>query len=128
MKRRVIFPDPDIWIHKETAMSQPAAINRPLTDAERQLMNLLAITVVANQSGIPHTVAPCQSCAVAASVLDEFAEQGEVHVHGDAIDCYMSVGPNVKMVHATREWLAYHAEHPEAIDLHRHGRVIEGDR
>lgn len=27
MKRRVIFPDPDIWTHKETPMSKPEYVN-----------------------------------------------------------------------------------------------------
>lgn len=104
-----------------------APVNRPLTDNERQLMLDLAVRVIADQSGIPHTAGQCQACSVSATVLDEFIEKGEVHLHGDVMDCYLDVGPNRGMVHATREWLAFHAEHPEAIDFDRHRRQIEDD-
>lgn len=125
MTRRVIFPDPDIWTNKETAMS-----NRPLTDAERQLMLGLAVRVIADQSGIPHTDDDgyCEACAASASAVGQFIEDGGVQVRGDAFNCYLDVGPNTGVVHATREWLAFHAEHPEAIDFDKHCRPSAGDR
>lgn len=131
MTRRVIFPHPDYWHQPKennTMTDQPAPINRPLTDAERSLLLDLAVRVIADQSGIPHTDGECRSCSVSASVLEEFVDTGQVYAHGDRINCYLDVGPNRKMVHATREWLAFHAEHPEAIDLDKHRRpLVEGD-
>lgn len=91
------------------------AINRPLTDDERSLMNMLAIGVVARET---HCTAD-----TAANVLDQHAAEGNVLLRGDAYNAYLDVCGN-SIVHCTREWLAFHAEHPEAIDLQRHGRVI----
>lgn len=101
-----------------------APINRGLTDDERNLMTTLAIRVIADQSGIPHTSGTCRACSVAATVLDGFTNDGEVHVYGDAYDCYLAVGPNRELVHTARDWLAFHAEHPEAIDYDKHRHPI----
>lgn len=124
-RRRVIFPDPDIWTRKDTTMTDNRApINRDLTDAERDLMTTLAIRVIADQSGIPHTEGECRACSVAATVLGGFVDEGDVHVYGDAYDCYLAVGPNRELVHTARDWLAFHAEHPEAIDYSKHCHPI----
>ena len=77
---------------------KPAPINRPLTDDERHLMIALAIRVIADQSGIPHTEDAlhsddCRSCAVASSVLGEFVDRGEVYLTGDHYDAYLEVPP-----------------------------------
>lgn len=94
-------------------------INRPLTDAERSLINALAIRVVAEQGGTtPET---------AAAALDAFTADGEVFLQGDATDVHLVVAGS-PIVHVTREWLAFHAEHPEAIDWQRHGRVIPSEQ
>lgn len=106
----------------------PAAINRPITDDERALMLSLAIRCMADQSDLPHTDGNCPACAVGEAVIGEFGERGEIHLYGDAIDCYMSVGATEEFVHCTREWLAFHAEHPEAIDMDKHRRQIPNAR
>ena len=36
-------------------------------------------------------------------------------------------GPNHVLVHVTREWLPFHAEQPEAIDLDKHRHPIDND-
>ncbi|TXI56242.1 hypothetical protein [Mycolicibacterium mageritense] len=108
MSRRVIFPDPDIWTHKEHHMTnQPAAVHRRLTDAERQLMAHLASAVLAQQTGV--------SIEAAAEALQTY--KGEMHLTGDAYDCYLTLDGHV-LVHVTREFLAFFASHPdEVIDL-----------
>lgn len=128
MKRRVIFPPADYFNPKENTMTnQPAPINRPISDAERQLMLDLAVRVIADQSGIAHTSGICEACAISASVLAEFVDNAEVRLRGDNVHCYLDVGPNDGLVHATREWLTFHAEHPEAIDYNRHCRPRNED-
>jgi hypothetical protein len=89
-----------------------------LTDEERSLLNMLAIRVVAEQGGT--------DLETAAAALDTFTEKGQVILQGDATDVHLVVSGK-PIVHATREWLAFHAEHPEAIDWGRHGRVIPRD-
>jgi hypothetical protein len=132
-RRKVIFVPDDYWTNPPqrnpmTDADKPAAINRPLTDDERDLMRALTVRVIADQSGIPHTADDCRACSVVATVLDEFAERGEVHLYGDAVDCYMAVGPNEKLVHATREWLAFFAANPsEPIDLDHYRRPLPDD-
>lgn len=84
------------------------AINRPLTDEERHLMNLMAIAVVGHQTR-------CTSDE-AAQVLDKLAGEGDVILKSDAEDARLVVSGKA-IVHAKRDWLAFHAEHPEAIDM-----------
>lgn len=95
--------------------TNPAAINRPLTDDERSLMNRLAIVVVARETRC--------TADTAANVLDQHAAEGNVLLRGDAYNAYLDVCGKT-IVHCARDWLAFHAEHPEAIDLQRHGDVI----
>ncbi len=94
---------------------RPAAVNRPLTNEERHLVNLIAIASVAHQAGCDEQTA--------ANVLDTFTETGDVILRGDAERVYLEVNGKV-LVHCERDWLAFHAEHPEAIDLQRHGRLV----
>lgn len=90
-------------------------INRPLTDEERHLVNMLAIASVAHQTGCDQQTA--------ANALDTFTETGDVILRGDTENVYLEVSGKV-LVHCERDWLAFHAEHPEAIDLQRHARRI----
>lgn len=78
-------------------------INRPLTDDERHLMRDLAIQVVCTQTG----------CTPEAAVdaLESFAEDGTLILHGDTNDAYLEAAGNV-LVHAERDWLAFHAAYP----------------
>lgn len=74
------------------------AIDRPLNDEERRLMMELAVGVVSRQTGV--------SPEVAFDVLDEMT----LTLEGDAQDVYLSAGGTV-LVHAERDWLAFHAIH-----------------
>ena len=126
----VVFPPVDFWTNptyrkSATMTDQPAPVNRPLTDAERALLLTLATRVIADQSDIPHNDGTCRACSVAATALESFVDEGEVHIRGDAYDCILAVGDN-RIVHATREWLSFHADHPEAIDYDKHRHPLQG--
>jgi hypothetical protein len=90
----------------------PILIRRRLDDPERSLLCRLAVQVVVEQGGVDETEA--------VEVLETFAERGRVHCRGDFRDAYLLVDDKV-IVHATREWLAFHAhfvdEAPEGAPL-----------
>lgn len=98
---------------------KPAPINRPLTDDERWLMGQLAVNVLAANIGGTHTEDDCKTCDAAKALMYKYIDKGEVHLTGDAVDAYLSID-GTSIVHVERDWLAFHAEHPEAIDLDRH--------
>jgi hypothetical protein len=75
-------------------------IDRPLTDPERGLLAYLSAEAVAEETGITLTGA--------AAVLGELSGRGQVYVHGDGLDVYVTAAGHV-VVHATREWLAFAA-------------------
>lgn len=90
-----------------------SAIDRPLNDDERSLLNALAIRVVADQTNSdPET---------AAAVLDKLAGEGEVELRGDAEDVNLVVSGK-SIVHAKRDWLAFHASFP-GYDPMRDGQI-----
>lgn len=111
--RRVIFVDPELWKENNTVNNIP--IRRPLTPQECHLLRMLAVAVVAHQGNCPQEIA--------AQVLDQYAAEGAVSMDANNTDAHLRINGDV-IVHATRDWLAFHAEHPEAIDPHRHARVI----
>ena len=74
-------------------------INRPLTDAERTVMNQLAVASVARQTGRDRE-----------SVADELDEM-TIRVHGNAKHAYLTAD-GTTLVHITREDLALAANHP----------------
>lgn len=74
-------------------------INRPLTDAERNVMNQLAIASVARQTGRDPE-----------SVADELDEM-TIRLHGDSKHAYLTADGKT-LVHITREDLALAANHP----------------
>jgi hypothetical protein len=78
----------------------PAEIRRPLDDAERDLLNRLAIVVVAAQTGA--------DVETVVEALDTFTETGDAFYRGDYRDVWLVVGGN-PLVHATREWLSFYA-------------------
>lgn len=80
-------------------------INRPLTNDERQLMHELAVQVVCSQTG-------CSPDA-AVEALESFAKDGTLILRGDTENAYLEAGGNV-LVHADRDWLAFHASYPRA--------------
>jgi len=73
-------------------MSNPAPIDRRLTDEERHLLAHLAAAVLSQQ-------ARC-TIEVAAAVLAQFADEGKIRVIGDAVECDLEVNGKV-MVHVT---------------------------
>jgi hypothetical protein len=89
------------------ATDRPVAFNRPLDEREKSLLCYLAIGVVANHIGGGE-----QACQAAADALDEFAGQGRGVVEWTATDCWLVVATN-PLVHATREWLSFHAHAPD---------------
>ncbi|QZT62127.1 hypothetical protein [Mycolicibacterium austroafricanum] len=74
-------------------------INRPLTDAERNVMYQLAIEAVAVQTGRDRE-----------AVADEL-DAMDLRLRGDARDAYLDAD-GVTLVHITREDLALAANHP----------------
>ncbi len=92
-------------------------INRPLTNDERQLMHELAVQVVCSQTG-------CSPDA-AVEALESFAKDGTLILRGDTENAYLEAGGNV-LVHADRDWLAFHASYPGNDPL-RDARPIEQD-
>jgi hypothetical protein len=88
-------------------MTTRVAVDRRLTDPERDLLAYLAASTVAEQTGI--------SLAAAGAVLNELAGRGLVYLSGDALDVYLTVDGNV-LVHAARDWLAFQAMADELDD------------
>ena len=126
MTRKVIFPDPDIWTHKEHHMpDQPAAVNRPLTDDERHLLTQLTIWVIAEQTGVTDDEA--------AQALNDIAREIGIHRQGDNIDVHVITGNGHVLLHCTREWLAYWAHTEEELTIDELRRCLhyyraEGDQ
>jgi hypothetical protein len=79
------------------------SIDRPLNDDERSLLLRLAIATLAEQTG--------SNEQTAADALDHFTEEGKAIIRGDGEDVYLEVAGNV-LVHARRDWLAFHASFP----------------
>jgi hypothetical protein len=84
------------------------AINRRLTDDERDLMRQLAIWSVAEQAGV--------SAQQANDALDDFNRRVGLILEGDAHDAYMKSGEHGHVIiHVTREWLAYWAHSDQRL-------------
>lgn len=84
-------------------MARPK-INRRLTDDEKALLCRLAIASVVTQTGVTEQAA--------ADSLDKFAAKGQVFFEGDAQDAYLVVNGH-RLIHAERDWLAFHAHAPD---------------
>jgi hypothetical protein len=119
---RVIFPPDGYWTKKGTNVNTPA-INRPLTDEERSLLNVLTVAAVAKQVG----------CDLddAATALDLVAADEGIYREGDAYSVRVLIGRpgdgkrHHTLVNITRELLAFYAHNPsETFDLDRYGTVI----
>lgn len=109
-RRKVIFVPDDYWTNpppKENPMNTPAAVNRPLTDAERHLINEIL------EWKIGHNIAQQGVHVDPDSVtadLDDLNERtplqrqyGEHHVHIHTGD------PDQVILRVTREFLAYYS-------------------
>ncbi len=73
-------------------------INRPLTEAERELLLRLTIVSVAEQTGA--------NKKEAADALDQFADAGRVSMIGDSEHVHVEVCGHT-LVTAARDWLAF---------------------
>ena len=125
-RRRVIFPDPEIWTRKDrNVASDPTPVKRPLTDDERELLTQLTVWVVAEQTG--------WTAGRAADWLDHINATIGLHRQGDNTDVTVTTGNGHTILHCTREWLAFQAQHDEQVtgdEIRRHVRYVhpEGDR
>ncbi|MDO0973788.1 hypothetical protein [Mycolicibacterium frederiksbergense] len=106
---RVIFPDPDIWTTpKESTMTdQPAPVDRPLTDAERHLLNEIL------EWKIGHNIAQ-QGVHVdhdsVTAALDDLNKRTPLHRQYDEHHVHIHTGnPDHTILTVRRTWLAFHA-------------------
>jgi hypothetical protein len=106
---------------------QPAPVNRPLTDDERDLLNEVIVWKIreniARQSGVHVTP---QSIADA---LDDLIEKSGLRRTYDAQHLYVkTVQHGHTILRCNREWLTFHAQHDEQLteDQLRHA-VDNGD-
>ena len=79
------------------------AFDRPLTDDEKALMAALAIRVLADQLDV--------DIEDARAALQTRAAEGQVAIHSDAVDAELTLHGR-RLVHAKRDWLAFHAAYP----------------
>lgn len=87
---------------------QPAPIDRPLTDDERQLLADLTVWCIAEQKGVTDDQAR--------DALAKLCDTGALSMTGDAVDAYVHFSKSGKViVHVTREWLAYWAHTDEEL-------------
>jgi hypothetical protein len=84
-------------------MPSALIINRPLVDDERHLLLALAVRVLSDQTGCTHTQADAVLAAIVAA--------GGLVISGDARDAYVEASGTL-LVHAERDWLAFHAALP----------------
>lgn len=108
MSRRVIFPDPDIWTHKERTMTdQPAPIRRALTAAERHLLNEILEWKIGRNIAQQGVHVDHDSVTAALDDLNKrtplHRQYGEHHVHIHTGD------PDHVILTVRRTWLAFHA-------------------
>jgi hypothetical protein len=78
--------------------------NRRLDDAEKSLLAWLTINNVVQQTGC--------SWETAVAALEKFTEQGRAIMRGDGLDAYVEIAGHT-LVHAERDWLAFHAHADE---------------
>jgi len=74
--------------------------NRPLDDAEKDLLNWLTMREVVNATGC--------SFQTAADVLDQLVEESGAFYRADHFDAYVEIAGHT-LVHAERDWLAFYA-------------------
>ena len=84
-------------------------LNRPLDDAEKDLLAWLTVRNVVQQTGC--------SWEDAAAALGKFAEEGRAIMRGDGLDAYVEIAGHT-LIHCERDWLAFHA-HAEEWELDR---------
>lgn len=90
--------------------AERAAINRPMTDDERELMMQLAVWVITEQTGA--------SDKAAADWLDDLNEREGMTLEYDTRDAYIKTSAGKVILHCEREWLSFFANHPdEPVDV-----------
>jgi hypothetical protein len=80
--------------------------NRPLDDAEKDLLNWLTMREVVNATGC--------SFQTAAEVLDQIVEENGAFYRVDHFDAYVEIAGRT-LIHCEREWLAFHAHASECL-------------
>ena len=83
-------------------------INRSLTENERDLLATLAIRVLAEQTSGDSDEARIKA---ARAELQQAASDHKVSMRGDVEEVYLELDGKV-LVHAKRDWLAFHAAYP----------------
>ena len=74
--------------------------DRPLDDAEKDLLNWLTMREVVNATGC--------SFQTAADVLDQLVEESGAFYRADHFDAYVEIAGR-RLIHCERVWLAFHA-------------------
>lgn len=97
-------------------MNQPVSVNRPLTDAERQLLDQLTVWVVAEQCGWTDDDA--------AIWLDDINDKIGLSRQGDNIDVAVTTGNGHTLLHCSREWLTYWAVTDAVVTSHEIRRHV----
>lgn len=99
---------------------QPAAIDRRLTDDERQLLADLTVWCIAEQKSVTDDEAR--------TALADLNEKGGLYMSGDAVDAFVRFSESGKViVHCTREWLAYWAHTEEQLTCDELRRTLKWD-
>lgn len=80
-------------------MTRPR-FDRPLDDAEKDLLAWLTVRNVVEQAGC--------TWETAVAVLEKFTEEGRAIMRGDGLDAYVEIAGHT-LIHCEREWLAFHA-------------------
>jgi hypothetical protein len=83
-------------------------INRALNEEERDLLSQLAIRVLAEQTSGDNDEARLDA---ARTELQHLAAEGKVSLRGDLKEVYLELDGKA-LVHAERDWLAFHASFP----------------
>ena len=117
---RVVFVPDDFWRNppeRNTMTDKRARIRRPLDDDERTLLTQLAIWALAEQTGV--------SDDEAQRALDRLNNDSGLDIRGDDYDVYIRTREHGHtIVHATREWLEWHAHSGEQLTSDELRRVL----
>lgn len=105
----------------------PAAVNRPLDEQERDLLSELIVWKIRHNIGQQGIDVDQESTVDA---LEDLNNRHGLYREYDAQHLYINVGGdrNKVILHCTREWLAFHAHHGEPITEDELQRAIsKGD-
>lgn len=95
-------------------MSNPAPINRPLTDEERDLLNHVIVWQIRENIALGSGVHVTPESVTAA--LDDLIERSGMGRRYDEHNVYITVGEQANVIlRVSREWLTFHAQHDEQL-------------